>query len=499
VIDRPSTERPDRGAILIIVLVVSVVLSLVVVGIATYATATLRLGRVVEESSDRIAAAEGGLDWALDRYDRGFTNCGSGIGEELSVFQGEINGLRPTVRCTLIGAGLVSSADYAVVITGEGVAASGKALLTITGGGSSGQAQKTFVGPMYMERLTFNMLADLDIEEGWLLHHEDGCAEAFTETTPGIPNEITFTTPGRGTFCTPSSWTDLFGPNEPTPIIPTTPIDPQPIVDPNGCQIWSPGRYETAPEFASPFVGNQPTYNYFISGNYHFANVGEIELKGAYVLAGYPGSRGPNIIQLKPQDTFDNHPCREAWWYDGFEDVSVPGQTRGDRLGATFYMGGTSSIFVSAGSAIEISGRRQAVTNSADARVSLQALSGANASTLVGEQEILTTKSGSGSQLSMNGLVWAPNASFTFRNIANDVVAALRGGAVVATLDASAAAQTDNFLIEVSSQPSDTQLLIESTATNSGTATVRAVVDYQPSPAEVTLISRRVIDITPEP
>ena len=98
----------------------------------------------------------------------------------------------------------------------------------------------------------------------------------------------------------------------------------------------------------------------------------------------------------------------------------------------------------------------------------------------------------------MRGLVWTPHSRFNFSNVANDVVAALQGGAVVSSLEIGAAAQTDGFVIEIASQPLETQFEVESTATNSGIVTVRAIFDYQPSPPDVTVISRRIIEITPE-
>lgn len=484
---RPTSD--DRGAVLPIVLVVSVVLSLVVIGIATYSTATLRQGQVVEASSDRVAAAEGGLDWAIDRYSRGLTTCDSATGQETVTFDGAINGLRAEVTCTVVGSEIPGSGKYAVVLTGEELPAS-SALLSRSGANSEA---KEIRGPIYMERPSIDVSAPLVLRNGWLLHHDGSCTGSFVPSTPTLPGDFSIVSPGQP-YCSDQNWEQQFEPNSPIPALPTAPPAEPPTVDPNGCMVWSPGVYTAAnrPDFDSAFGGG-PTYNYFISGNYYFDDLGEMDLKGAYVLAGYPGVRGPNIFQIKPQDTFDNHPCREAWWYDGFAAAGMP---RGDRRGATWYLGGTTSVFVGGGAALEISGRAQSFNNTATlGRVSLQAL---NDTTVRGAQEILTTKSGSGSQMAMRGLVWAPYSSFNFDNIANDVVAALQGGAVVSRLAAGAAAQTDGFLIEVSSQPIETQLLVESTATNSGSATVRAILDYQPSPSDVSIISRRVRDITPE-
>ena len=105
----------DRGSILPLVLVVSVVLALVVVAIASYATSALKLGHTVEESGDRVAAAEGGLDWALDRYSKGLTTCSSGSGVETTDFQGDVNGLNASVTCRLVGAALPAGSGFSFV------------------------------------------------------------------------------------------------------------------------------------------------------------------------------------------------------------------------------------------------------------------------------------------------------------------------------------------------------------------------------------------------
>lgn len=483
-----DNSHRDRGNVLPIVLVVSVVLAIVVVGLASYAAGTLRYGQQVELASDRLAAADGGIDYLLDTLRQRRTLCTSALAETpggvTETMGGTINGLSPTVNCRVLGTGTSTLDEWAVIMTGAAGATA--PLLRVSGGGGSDNADKTFTGRVFMERLEWNLLADLTIDEGDLWHSTSTCPDVSHKwgptdaAAPTVPSELSFTPASRGLMCTTATWTELFEPKRPVvPTLPTElPTPPNPTIDPTGCAIWRPGRYTAPPNFE-----NQ-SYNYFASGNYFFDNVGEIETKNSYVLAGYPGPAGPSIIKITPQDTIDNHPCRFAWRND-------PG---GDALGATFYLGGNSSIFVGGGSALEISGRRQG-----NIRVSIQALdAGPSASTLTGNSEIVTTKSGSGSQLAMKGLVWTPRATFAFSQIANETVAALRGGAVVARLVAGAAANTNNFLIEVVTQPSATAIALTSTATNSGSTSVRAVVEYRPSDGAYALRSRRVLSITPE-
>jgi hypothetical protein len=494
------TNVDDSGSILPLVLVVSVVLALVVVAIASYATSALKLGHTVEESGDRVAAAEGGLDWALDRYTKGLTTCASGSGVETTEFQGDVNGLNAEVTCRLVGAALPAGSGFAAVMTGEYLTATDPLLQR----GGANSESKDIRGPIYMERPNISLTAPVDVVNGHLLYQQDppACDGHYIESNPTLDSDFTLRPPGLS-YCTNQTWHDLFEPNAPVIALPVA-AAPSPIVDPNGCKIWFPGVYDgpaSAPDFSGATPGQQ-TYNYFVSGDYYFDDVGEIDLKGAYVLAGYPGIRGPNLVKVKPGDTFDNNVCRHAWWYDGYFNPDEPADgVFGDRQGATWYLGGSSSIFINSNSALEIDGRPQGFLGTdKQARVSFQTINpgGSDGTDLTGMGEILTTKAGSGSQLAMRGLVWTPHSRFNFSNVANDVVAALQGGAVVSNLEIGAAAQTDGFAIEIASQPLETQFEVESTATNSGTVTVRAVLDYQPSPSDVTVISRRIMEITPE-
>src|SRR4051794_28406837 len=59
----------DRGAILIIVLVIAVILSVTVIAVANYAGATLRYGRVAENRTHRVAAAQAAMDDAIERLE----------------------------------------------------------------------------------------------------------------------------------------------------------------------------------------------------------------------------------------------------------------------------------------------------------------------------------------------------------------------------------------------------------------------------------------------
>jgi hypothetical protein len=462
------------------VLVVTVVLALVVVGVATYASATLRHGQVMEQSADRLATVDGATDNALEALSRNTSLCAlsalsSQPGGYTYQLGDQINGIDPTINCTAVGGGVKAVDAYAVIMTGAGGQTG--PLLTIANGGSSAQAQKTFEGPVYLARTpnssSTSFSANLTIKNGDLW---------YTGACPGDPTlavdpRLSITPAGYGTQCVSHDWQTLFGSLSPPEFdvdTLTTSGTSTPTVDAFGCHVWGPGRYTSAPALA-----NQ-TYNYFKSGNYYFENIGNWTIGNAAVLFGYPGATGQSIPGYKNSDTFSTNPCNAAWQADS-------------PTGASLFMGGNSSITLDNNSALEISGADQGAY-----RVAIQTLESKGLpSSLTGDQRVVRSGPGSNKQLSVQGLVWAPHTGFEFDLIANDAVAALTGGAVVSELVAGASAQANNFLITVGTQPSTSSFVFTATARNSGTTTVRTLLTYR-TDGFYELTSRRVLNLTPE-
>jgi hypothetical protein len=488
----PTNPARDGGSILPLVLVFSTVFALVVVALATYATATLRLGQVAERSSDRLASANGAMDSALEDLERGVGPCLL-FGQDYVVTD-VVNDMSSKIDCTWVGGRFNVGDLFAIVMTGAGTGRSGP-LLEITGGGNSANAQKVFEGPVYMAATptssggnpTLDFQATLAIKNADLSYSAAACGNA----SPSLPSQLTITPVGYGTQCYEDPWDDaeMFGsflPMEPginATAFPSRASTPPPA-DGLGCRIWLPGTY-TAP----PQLGNQ-SYNYFQSGDYYFNNIGNWGIGSAFSLFGYPGDSGPSIDGIKPQDTFANNPCRDAWTNDL------------DKSGATVYLGGNTQLTVQQNASLEISGRERSGQN-----IAVQALAsstdGRNPSTIRGNQRIVATGPGSNKQLSIQGLLWAPYAALEFGNISNDAVAALTGGAVVSELSAGASANANNFLIRVATKPADKVLNLTTTADsadNQGSTSVRSVVTLQrdQGASSYALSSRRVVGLTPE-
>ena len=482
----PPRSR-DHGSILPIVLVVVVIISVVVVALADYASTTLRYGQVVERSADRLATVKGATENALEDLARGTSACTqtalSGNSGGYTYTLGDtINGIAPQINCEVIGDSINVVDAFAVIMTGAGGQTG--PLLTITNGGNSVNAEKVFDGPVYIAEpptatgpdptLSFN--ATLTIQQGDLWYSSETCPSPGVQ----IPDQLTISPAGYGPKCRTEAWDVLFqGRRPPEPNVEDTGAFPDrsataPAPDALGCRVWSPGRYSSPPE-----LPNQ-SYNYFRSGDYYFDDIEHWDIQNAFVLFGYPGTTGPSIDGPDPQDTFANNPCRDAW-------------NEPDKSGAALYMGGDSHIHIGAGTTFEVSGRMHGTYN-----VGLQALEDVgDDSDLGGNDRIVQTESGGNKQLSIQGLVWAPFAGFEFDLIANEAVAALTGGAVVAELAAGASANANNFVIGVDTQPATSQLQITATASNQGETRMRTILVYR-TDRQYAVLSRRILNLTPE-
>ena len=81
----------------------AVVISVVIAAVATYVTTGLKYGRVVEARADRLAAADGGLRYAIERLENSdYAGCLSNLGNTGYTidFPVQVNGADVKVTCT---------------------------------------------------------------------------------------------------------------------------------------------------------------------------------------------------------------------------------------------------------------------------------------------------------------------------------------------------------------------------------------------------------------
>ncbi len=482
-----KSQHRDRGVILPITLVIVVVLAVVVAAVATYASATLRYGQVVEQSAERLAAANAGMDSALEALGRNASLCALTTRAN-SVYETDdlptINGITPSVRCrTIIDSGhgpVTGVEEFALILTGDrGTGSRDGPMLWVR---PAPTTRKVIDGPVFMDlppsTTNINLAAPLTIQNGdlWYRHPTLPCP------TPGPvePSGLLITPAGYDIRCAAATnWRDLFSSSKPpeSAVIGLPDATPDPPFDPAGCKVFSPGRYSTRPVLGA--------YNYFESGDYHFDNIGEWEITDAYALFGWPGSTGPGIPG-RGTDTIAANICVGAWEAD-----SAGG-------GATIFLGGNSRIKVNGAGSLEVSGRDQGGRH-----VALMALEDAPRTSTVqgddaGNLRLLKLGSGLNRQVSINGLVWAPFASVAIDGVSNAAVPVLRGGAVVGELHVGATADATNLLVSNGNTPAVRKLEFTSTAVspNGGETQVRAIVTYRDG--DYALESRRVMCITPD-
>ena len=473
---RGRDRRRDEGAILPIVLVVSVVLSAVVVAIATYTTATLRYGHVVEARADRLAAAEAAMGDALERLRivDGLCTTAGGDGEVVNPSFPDINGVPVEVRCSQVGGTFPPYDGWAIVVTGEDQPA-GDTFITSAGG------TPILEGPVYVHDVNRIDFRDTTIKNGSLWYTDPDCSGppeggdklAFKSSDITIPN-LTFDPPTRKIYCINLGWEDLFE------VVPVEghlsglglPTNPAPRME-GTCRVFSPGRYTTAPALASD--------NYFENGTYVFQNLGNLSLSHTRVTFGTTRPEEDKDYPLLPLSSA----CEQV------RQDEITALELDDTLdsGATLYLAGDSRFTINVQSHIEISGRQQGAFI-----VAMHALGGGTPWPASNVAQVLGTGSGNFKESAFSGLVWAPRAKIEVGTVAAAKEAAFRGGIVIGAFEGTiSAAPSGGFLIRVPTSQASVKLLLEATASNDrGDTTIRVVADYRPSRGDVAVNSWRV-------
>ena len=473
------THSRDRGAVLPMVLAVAVVLGIVVAAVATYTATALRYGQVAEARAKRVAAAQGAMDDALEQLALRSSLCATALGTDgIEVpFPEQINDTDVVVSCEIVGASLPPSDGWAIVITGEGAPADLSPTFRFTLGG-----KPEINGPIYLaDPNRSNFSKPTTIVEGDVWHPAGGsCGNEFSadpDTQYGKSdvslNNLSFDPSSRGIYCVNKQWDELFPPSNlhtsPSVAVydadmlkgaPAREFHNLPYAIDGACRVFDPGYYTSLP------LGNN---NYFKSGNYVFDDLGLVELKGTTVTMGQ--------VDRQEYPAIDNSACDNA----RLNDL--------DQTGATLYIRGDTRFQSRANSGLEVSGRPQGPGEN-KAMVAVQVLQ----SDLGYNVPLMTADNGAKKEISIQGLLWAPENSLFFETIPAQKAAVLRGGAVVARFEGGVSAAAIGFVIEVPTSKSSTKLMLEATATDDRASnTVRSIVEYRPSTGEIAVNSRRLL------
>ena len=149
-----SRTDGDRGVMLPIVLVVTVVMSLAVIAIANYVSTDLSYGRVTVDRANRLAAADAVMNYGIDQLKLRNAGCLLSTGvSSLPGLNSPVNGAASTLTCQRVGGGIGDIQAWAAVMTGIGVPTNGaNAYLLSTQSGNA--VDKILGGPVYMDQVT---------------------------------------------------------------------------------------------------------------------------------------------------------------------------------------------------------------------------------------------------------------------------------------------------------------------------------------------------------
>jgi hypothetical protein len=354
----------DRGTVLPLVLVISVVLGLAVVAIADYATTTLRLSTGAHDESARIVAADSALRAAIDQVRAGAAPCIFGPGELTLTTNLEVNGIAAGVSCESIYGPIDAVRYWALVLTGE--AGGGESRVVTNSNG-----RRLVGGPAWVsgvEASAFSGVSgggELEVRDGPLLYTPPPLPPTTTCSTTGdtIGSAVRFAPALMyGPVCLDNAW-DVQPSFDDPPLATalnsaTYPTDPQLQLlesGPDKCVVVSPGRYtkwppEIPPEWMIASIDGLDVY--FRTGDYYFAPVGNPTIDAAAItidnrdaIAGLPPAGLAPTVDV-------NSACDDAMVTDA-EDPLRQG------FGATFYLGTQAHLVIGTNGALEIMPRAQ--------------------------------------------------------------------------------------------------------------------------------------------
>ena len=254
----------------------------------------------------------------LEDLERGVGPCLL-FGQDYNVTD-TVNDLTPEVDCTWVGGRFNVGDLFAVVMTGAGTGPHWSAARhhqrwqlgqctedVRRPGVHGGAATPSGADP------TLDFKATLSIKNADLSYSAADCGTA----TPSFAGGVVDLPVGYGTQCYGEPWdaSDMFGgfiPAEPgIPIPPTSPSS-RPRRRHRRLRMSDLGaRSYTSP----PNLANQ-SYNYFKLRRLLLQQHRNWGISSAFTLFGYPGGTGSGIDGFKPNDTFANNPCSNAWTTD---------------------------------------------------------------------------------------------------------------------------------------------------------------------------------------
>jgi hypothetical protein len=233
------------------------------------------------------------------------------------------------------------------------------------------------------------------------------------------------------------------------------------------CRFFLPGTYTSPPALDS---GGKT--NYFLSGTYHFRNIGAWPINHAAVIGGREVTPSPNAANCTKSDPTA---------VEGNVAVSsLPGGSLVSGYGATFVFSGNSSIDMGAGGSITVYPRLRASGDPGawTERLSIVALvaeaSDPNPTWAKSSQttDIMKPQPGNTTTELVQGVYYTPAASLTV-SATNNVVCQFVGGLVVNTLTIGESASA--ISLQIGMRQMTSQRVVQLTSTSTPTDGEKAV------------------------
>jgi hypothetical protein len=363
--DEPmAVLKGDEGAILLIVLFVTTVLAIIIGVVLTNVEVNLRNTGVAQNIANKTYAADGGVEYVIQRLREDPTSCGD---PNLSPWQQ--NNVTVTVSCTPVAGPASFGSGWAVITTDIS---------------TSGSFPPDIHGPAYVAG-GLSLAQDLIVGGGPVIQ-ANPCSKTGSGNVLPATSFVCTAVPLTGAqpqlpclaSCAPGTLYDL----------PSRGPDPSYITASGTCSIFLPGKYTGAP--------NLGARNYFASGIYYFENA-DINVNGIDVFGGKKGAS--ETVQVD-----------QASACAGDSDAGVS-----DGSGVEWILGGTSAVSI--GSAlnthVELFARRPAGSASeGSAGISIRSVPATAPAgyTPSSASTLFSDPNGANTQVAVHGLVYAPDA-----------------------------------------------------------------------------------------
>ena len=434
-------RRSQDGASLIIVLVVISVFGLVLSGLLTESSASIKYTKTVDSHEERVYAADAGVALAIQQVRQNNELC-SDVGLSSTVpISTTINGRTVSVTCTGATGSALGARGYAIQVRESSLGVRG--VFETQSGGT-----KSLTGPVFVDG-TFNLSGGgVQVKRGNVYQKDPSCNSA----SPPVSIESGL---GYRYLCT--SAVPALPTNDPPPAgVPATAPTPTGTT----CKTFYPGTYTDA---------NKPVLaadNYFVSGVYYFNFTGSLVLDGKWVYGGIIGAGETRVLDatVRPLPS-----CVQS--------VNPGGYTG---TGVKIIMGSTARFDLSKGH-MELFARQDAPaapspkpsgTNGISVVAAPSSWAGWNKST-VGTTIVDLSSNLNLSDLALHGLVWARDQRVNLGSV-NGAVAQTTGG-VVANYVYLQTSNGDGLHVSVEGgDPDPRYVKLEATVTEAGARDVKS-------------------------